>query len=50
MSKVMVGLHDWARHIRKRSSYTRLEEIADIVMKSERLAVFRLKRNVEVSK
>ena len=49
MSKVMVGLHDW-HDIGKRHSYTRLEEIAEIAIKSERLAVFRLKSNVEVSK
>ena len=49
MSKVMVGLHDW-HDKENRHTYPRLEEIADLVIKSERLAVFRMKHNLEASK
>ena len=50
MSKVMVGLHDWNYDVQNRQSYLRLEEIADLVIKSEKLAVFRMKHNLEASK
>ena len=47
MSKVMVGLHDYEE---KNRGYARIEQIADLVTMSQKLAVFRLKRNLEVSK
>jgi len=39
MSKVMVGLHDYEE---KNRGYARIEQIADLVTMSQKLAVFRL--------
>ena len=36
----MVGLHDWHDKEEERGNHTQLEEITEIVIKSERLAVF----------
>lgn len=44
MTEVMVGVHDYYT-VRGRGEYHQLEQLGDIVRKSERLAVFKVKSN-----